>query len=132
MRIGLAYALAEPVVRSTLVRSTAFFGCARAIWALLPLYVRQVLGLSSAPFGLMMGVTGARAVLGGFIMPLLPKLFSRNNLIMLAGASCGLALVPLAIIPSATTAYAALLVFGIGWIFGASSPPAGGRLAHGP
>jgi len=47
MRIGLAYALAEPVVRSTLVRSAAFFGCASAIWALLPLYVRQVLGSAS-------------------------------------------------------------------------------------
>jgi len=62
MRIGVAYALAEPVVRSTLVRSAAFFGCASAIWALLPLYVRQVLGLSSASFGLMMGVIGASAV----------------------------------------------------------------------
>jgi len=132
MRIGLAYALAGPVVRSTLVRSAAFFGCASAIWALLPLYVRQVLGLSSASFGLMMGVIGASAVLGGFIMPLLPKLFSRNNLIMLAGASCGLALVPLAVIPSATTAYAALLVFGIGWIVGASSLQATVRLATAP
>src|SRR5262245_47861709 len=111
MRIGLAYALAEPVVRSALVRSAAFFGCASAIWALLPLYVRQVLGLSSASFGVMMGVIGAGAVLGGLIMPLLRKLVSRNNLIMLAGASCSLALVPLAIIPSATTAYFALLVF---------------------
>jgi len=51
MRIGLAYARAEPVVRSALVRSAAFFGCGSAIWALLPLYVRQVLGLSSASFG---------------------------------------------------------------------------------
>lgn len=45
MRIGIAYAISEPVVRSTLLRSAAFFGCASAIWALLPLYVRQVLGL---------------------------------------------------------------------------------------
>jgi MFS family permease len=94
MRIGLAYALAEPVVRSTLVRSAAFFGCASAIWALLPLYVRQVLGLSSASFGLMMGVIGAGAVLGGLMMPQLHRSFSRDNLIMLAGASCSLALVP--------------------------------------
>jgi MFS family permease len=132
MRIGLAYALAEPVVRSALVRAAAFFGCASAIWALLPLYVRQVLGLSSASFGLMMGVIGASAVLGGLIMPLLPRLLSRNNLIMLAGASCGLALVPLAVIPSATTAYAALLVFGIGWIVGASSLQATVQLATAP
>ena len=132
MRIGLAYALAEPVVRSTLVRSAAFFGCASAIWALLPLYVRQVLGLSSASFGLMMGVIGAGAVLGGLMMPQLHKLFSRNNLIMLAGASCSLALVPLAVIPGVMTAYAALLVFGIGWIVGASNLQATVQLATAP
>jgi predicted MFS family arabinose efflux permease len=132
MRMGLAYALAEPVVRSALVRSAAFFGCASAIWALLPLYVRQVLGLSSASFGVMMGVIGAGAVLGGLIMPRLRKWFSRNNLIMLAGASCSLALIPLAIIPSAITAYAALLVFGIGWIVGASNLQATVQLATAP
>lgn len=132
MRIGLAYAVAEPVVRSTLVRSAAFFGCASAIWALLSLYVRQVLGLSSASFGVMMGAIGAGAVLGGLIMPLLRRLFLRNNLIMLAGAACGLALIPLAIVPSAMTAYAALLVFGIGWIVSASNLQATVQLAAAP
>jgi MFS family permease len=120
------------VVRSALVRSAAFFGCASAIWALLPLYVRQVLGLSSASFGLMMGAIGAGAVLGGLMMPLLNRRFTRNDLIMLAGASCGLALVPLALIPSATTAYAALLVFGVGWIVGASNLQATVQLATAP
>jgi hypothetical protein len=132
MRIGMTYAIAEPVVRSTLLRSAAFFGCASAIWALLPLYVREVLGLSSASFGLMMGVIGAGAVLGGLMMPSLNRLFSRNNLIMLAGASCGLALVPLAVVPSALTAYAALLVFGVGWIVGASNLQATVQLATAP
>jgi MFS family permease len=80
----------------------------------------------------MMGVIGAGAVLGGLMMPQLHRSFSRNNLIMLAGASCGLALVPLAVIPSATTAYAALLVFGIGWIVGASSLQATVQLATAP
>jgi MFS family permease len=132
MRIGLAYALAEPVVRSTLVRSVAFFGCASAIWALLPLYVRQVLGLSSASFGLMMGVIGIGAVLGGLMMPALNRLFPRNNLIFIAGVACGLALVPLAVVPSAATTYAALFVFGIGWIVGASNLQATVQLAAAP
>ena len=96
------------------------------------MYVRQVLGLSSASFGLMMGLIGAGAVLGGLIMPPLSKLLSRNNLIMLAGATCGLALVPLAVIPSTVTAYAALLVFGIGWIVGASNLQATAQLATAP
>lgn len=132
MRVGLAYALAEPVVRSALLRSAAFFGCASAIWALLPLYVREVLGLSSTSFGLMMGIIGAGAVLGGLIMPALNRLFSRNNLIMVAGAACGLALVPLAVVPSAATTYAALLLFGVGWIVGASNLQATVQLATAP
>jgi len=132
MRVGVAYSLAEPVVRSGLVRSAAFYGCGSAIWALLPLYVRQVLGLSSASFGVMMGVIGAGAVLGALAMPRLRKLFPRNNLIMLSGASCGLALVPLAIIPSAVTAHAALLVFGIAWIVGATNLQATVQLAAAP
>ena len=132
MRIGLAYARAEPVVRSALVRSAAFFGCGSAIWALLPLYVREVLGLSSASFGLMMGIIGSGAVLGGLLMPPLNRWFSRNTLIMLAGTVCGLALVPLAIVPSAMTAYAALLVFGVGWIVGASNLQATVQLATAP
>ncbi|WFU18493.1 MFS transporter [Bradyrhizobium sp. CB3481] len=132
MRIGLAYAVAEPVVRSALMRSAAFFGCASAIWALLPLYVRQVLGLTSASFGVMMGLIGAGAVLGGLVMPLMSRLFSRNNLIMLAGATCGLALVPLAVVPSAITAYAALLFFGVGWIVSTSNLQATVQLAAAP
>lgn len=132
MRIGFAYALAEPVVRSTLLRSAAFFGCASAIWALLPLYVREVLGLSSASFGLMMGVIGSGAVLGGLMMPPLSRLFSRNNLILLAGAICGVALIPLAVVPSATSSYVALFLFGIGWIVGASNLQATVQLAAAP
>src|SRR5215471_17619747 len=132
MRVGVRYSLAEPVVRSGLVRSAAFYGCGSAIWALLPLYVRQVLGLSSASFGVMMGVLGAGAVLGGLAMPRLRKLLPRNNLIMVSGALCGLALIPLALIPSAATAHAALLVFGIAWVVGASNLQATVQLAAAP
>jgi MFS family permease len=132
MRVGVAYSLAEPVVRSGLVRSAAFYACGSAIWALLPLYVRQVLDLSSASFGVMMGVIGAGAVLGGLGMPRLRKSFTRNNLIMLSGALCGLALIPLALIPSAVTAHPALLVFGIAWVVGASNLQATVQLAAAP
>jgi MFS family permease len=132
MRVGVAYSLAEPVVRSGLIRSAAYYGCGSAIWALLPLYVRQVLELSSGSFGVMMGVIGVGAVLGGFSMPRLRKLFLRNNLIVLSGALCGLALIPLAIIPSAVTAYAVLLVFGIAWVVGASNLQATVQLAAAP
>ena len=80
----------------------------------------------------MMGIIGSGAVLGGLLMPPLNRWFSRNTLIMLAGTVCGLALVPLAVVPSAMTAYAALLVFGVGWIVGASNLQATVQLATAP
>ncbi len=46
--------------------------------------------------------------------------------------ACGLSLVPLAVVPSATVAYAALFVFGIGWIVGASNLQATVQLAAAP
>jgi MFS family permease len=94
--------------------------------------VRDVLKLSSASFGVMMGVIGAGAVLGGLIMPLLRKSMARNNLIVLAGVACSLALIPLALAPSTMTAYPALVVFGIGWIVGASNLQATVQLAAAP
>jgi MFS family permease len=80
----------------------------------------------------MMGIIGAGAVVGGLTMPRLRKLIPRNNLIMLSGALCGVALIPLAIIPSAVTAHAALLVFGIAWVVGASNLQATVQLAAAP
>jgi hypothetical protein len=51
---------------------------------------------------------------------------------MLAGMACGLALIPLALVPSVMTAYPALLVFGFGWIVGASDLQATVQLAAAP
>jgi len=67
--------------------------------------------------------------LGGLLISPLHRWLSRNNLIMLASMVCGLALVPLAIVPSAMTAYASLLVFGVSWIVGASNLQATVQLA---
>jgi Arabinose efflux permease len=65
-------------------------------------------------------------------MPVLRKWMARNNLIMAAGVACSLALVPLALVPTTMTAYPALLVFGIGWIVGASNLQATVQLAAAP
>ena len=94
VRVGLRYAMAEPVVRVALVRSGAFYLFASAIWALLPLYVRDILALSSASYGLMLGAIGVGAVLGGVLMPQLRRRISRDSCVMLAGLLTSGALIP--------------------------------------
>ncbi len=132
IRLGLRYATAEPNVRTALIRSAAFYACASAIWALLPLYVRDVLGLASGSYGIMLGSIGAGAVLGGIAMPMLRARFNRDSLVMLAGLLTGTALLPIALAPAASTTIACMLVYGIGWIIGSSNLQATVQLACAP
>ena len=86
--LGFRYVAAEPNVRAAMVRSLAFYGLASAIWALLPIFVRQKLGMSAAGYGVMLGATGVGAMLGGIMMPWLNGRLSRDNQVMLGGVVC--------------------------------------------
>jgi MFS family permease len=130
--LGLRYVAAEPNVRAAMVRSLAFYGMASAIWALLPLYVRQVLGLSATGYGVMLGATGAGAVLGGMVMPHLNNRLSRDNQVVLGGIVCSATLIPVALLPSPGVAGCAMIVFGCGWILAASNLMAAVQLASAP
>ena len=119
-------------VRAAMVRSLAFFGLASAIWALLPLYVRQVLGLSAASYGAMLGATGAGAVLGGMAIPHLKGRLSRDGQVMFGGILCGAALIPVALLPSPAVAGCAMVVFGCGWTLSASNLMSAVQMATAP
>lgn len=130
--LGLRYVTAEPNVRAVMVRSLAFYGMASAIWALLPLYVRQVLGLSAVSYGAMFGAIGAGAVLGGMLMPRLNVWLSRDDQVMVGGVVCSAILIPVALLPSPIVTACAMVVFGCGWILAASNLLAGVQLASAP
>lgn len=130
--LGLRYVAAEPNVRAVIVRSLAFYGMASAIWALLPLYVRQVLGLTATGYGAMLGATGAGAVLGGIFMPYLSGCLSRDGQVMLGGIVCSAMLIPVALSASPAMAACAMIVFGCGWIVAASNLLAAVQLASAP
>jgi MFS family permease len=132
IKTGLRYAVAEPNVRAALARSAAFYGCASAIWALLPLYVRDVLGYSSATYGIMLGAIGAGAVAGGIIMPALRERMQRDTLMLFAGILTSVSLVPIALVPTPVTTGLSLFAFGVGWIAGASNLQTTVQLACSP
>jgi MFS family permease len=68
MRAGLRFVAAAPAMRAAILRACAFFFFASAVWALLPVVVREQLGLGPAVFGLMLAVVGAGAVAAGTVM----------------------------------------------------------------
>ena len=68
MRAGLRFVSASPAMRATILRACVFFFFTAAIWGLLPLVVRQELGLGPESYGLMLGVMGVGAVSAGFAL----------------------------------------------------------------
>src|SRR5690606_29002974 len=54
-------------LRNVMIRSAAFTFCGSAIWALMPLVARDLVGGGPEQFGLMLGALGLGAVLGAAV-----------------------------------------------------------------
>jgi MFS family permease len=69
IRAGNRYVRHAPALHAVLVRGGVFILCGSAMWALLPLLARQVLGLSPAHYGILLGCFGGGSVAGAVLLP---------------------------------------------------------------
>ncbi len=128
MRAGTQFVRHTPAMQATMFRAIAFFMPAAATWALLPLVVREQLGLGAGSFGLLLGLMGVGGVTSGMLMPRLRGVLSRGATVFGASLiSCaGMALM------GATHHWApaalGMLLFGIGWVAAASTTQAAAQL----
>jgi MFS family permease len=129
MRAGVGFVRATPVLRATVIRGLVFFGCAAAIWGLLPLLVREQLGLGPEWFGILLGAMGGGAVAAGFVLPSLRARVTRGGTVTAASILGGAALVTLGQAEHWSVALLAMLMFGVAWISGASTLQASAQLA---
>jgi MFS family permease len=120
VRAGVRFALAVPAMRAAILRACAFFLFASAVWALLPLVVRERLGLGPAAFGLMLGVAGCGAVAAGVAMPALRARLPQGRLVFFARCwptpppRCSPG-------PALGAAALAMLLFGAAWLAAGST-----------
>jgi MFS family permease len=121
IRTGLRYARYNSYLRATLIRTTAFFVFASAYWALLPLVARTQIAGGAALYGVLLGVIGASAVGGAFLLRPLKKKLGAEYLVAAAslGTALATALFALARVPG--TAIVASLIAGASWIAAVSS-----------
>ncbi|WP_237217491.1 MFS transporter, partial [Falsiroseomonas oryziterrae] len=129
MRAGVRFVSASPVLRATILRGLVFFGFAAAIWGLLPLLVRQQLGLGPEWFGLLLGAMGVGAVGAGFVLPALRARLPPGPTVTTACLLAGAALLMLGQATDWAVALAAMLAYGVAWIAGASTLQAAAQLA---
>jgi MFS family permease len=116
IRAGLRYARNNRVLRATLARAVGFFLFASAYWALLPLLTRTQLHGGPSLYGLLLGVIGAGAVGGAFILPQLKARTSADAMVMLGEAGTALALLLFGLAHAPALAVLACLLAGVSWI----------------
>ncbi len=132
MRAGIRFTRHTPAMQAAMVRAVAFFLPSAAPWALLPLVVREQLGLGAGSFGLLLGMMGLGGVTSGMLLPLLRGRAGRSATVFGSSlfACAGMA----SIASSAHWAPAGLgmLLFGVGWVTAASTIQAAAQLVAPP
>jgi predicted MFS family arabinose efflux permease len=115
-RAGLRYARASRELHIVLFRSVLFFGFASAIWALLPLVARNLLGGDAGFYGILLGAVGAGAIFGALVMPYLRGRLDADGLMLTAALVTATVMALLSFGPPRWAALPLLLVLGAAWI----------------
>lgn len=129
MRAGARYVSASPVMRAIILRALAYFLFAASMWGLLPLLVRERLGLGPEAFGLMLTAMGVGAVGGGLAMGRLRAAMGRGRLVLLGSVTGMVALLLLGLAPHWSVAGVGMLFYGVSWIIASSSLQAYAQLS---
>ena len=115
MRAGAAPCGTRPL-RTVLARSASFVLFASAVWSLLPLVARQLLGLGAVGYGLLLGCLGLGAVGGAAVLPALRRSLPVDRLITVAAATFALASATLGVVRDPVIAGIVLLARGAAWM----------------
>lgn len=120
-RAGLRYARASRELHVVLLRAAVFFLFASAVWALLPLVARNMLGGTAGFYGVMLGAVGAGAVLGALLLPKIRLRLDADGLVLLASVISAAVMGGLALAPPQWFAVLLMLTLGMGWIIALTS-----------
>jgi MFS family permease len=132
VRAGLRFAIAVPAMRAAILRACAFFFFASAVWALMPLVIREGLGLGPAAFGAMLGVAGFGAVAAGTVLPMIRDRLPQGRLVFFASLLAYAAMALLGLSRHWAPAALAVLIFGAAWLAAGSTLGAAAQMTAPP
>lgn len=115
-RAGLRYARASRELHVVLLRAVIFFACASAVWALLPLVARNLLGGGAGFYGVLLGAVGAGAIGGAVMLPRLRARLDADGLLLLSAVATAAVTATLTLAPPQWLAVLVLLLLGAAWI----------------
>src|SRR5262245_31714927 len=116
MRAGARYVRHSLPLRTVLTRSVSFVIFASAVWSLLPLVARQLLGLDAVGYGVLLGCLGLGAVAGATVLPALRRQIQTDWLMTWATVLFALASATLAVAREPVVVGAVLVGGGAAWM----------------
>ncbi|MFQ5660815.1 MAG: MFS transporter [Gammaproteobacteria bacterium] len=129
LKSGVRFARHSTTLHATLVRNVGFFLFTSALWALLPLVARQLLGGGPQTFGALVASIGTGAVLGALLLPRLRSRFSSNQLVTGATVLFSCAMIAIAYLHQLALSMAAMALCGVAWISVISSLQVAAQMA---
>lgn len=129
IRTGVRFALNAPALQATLIRSIGFFVFASALWALLPLVAKQLLGGGPQTLGILMASIGVGAVLGALLLPKIRSYISTDQLVAAATILYALAMFITGYMHDLLLASLAMAMAGVAWISVMSSVQVAAQMA---
>ena len=115
-RAGLRYTRSSRELHVVLFRAAIFFAFSSAIWALLPLVARNLLGGEAGFYGVLLGAVGAGAIGGALLLPRLRAKLDSDGLLLIAAIVTAVVMAVLSLAPPKPVAILALLLLGAAWI----------------
>ncbi|MPZ37432.1 MAG: MFS transporter [Rhizobiales bacterium] len=116
IRAGLRHARFNPHLRATLIRGSSFFAIASAYWALLPLVARDQVKGGPALYGILLGIIGAAAVCGAFLLPSLKRRLGADGVVVAGTIGTAVAMILYGLSQQPAAAIAASAIAGMSWI----------------
>ncbi len=116
MRTGMRFVRNTPAMRAAMVRSFSFSICGAAPWAMLPLVVRDQLGLGAGMYGLILGCMGVGGVGSGLLLPNMRRLLNRGGVVVAASLCSFTGIAVLALSTHLVVACFGMMLFGVGWV----------------
>jgi MFS family permease len=116
LRAGERYVRYSPQVRRILLRVTLFVLPGSVVWGLLPLVAKDELRMGASGYGVLLAALGVGAIAGALLMPRVREWLTPNQLIVLASAIYGAALLVVALVGEPVTVSLTLVAAGLAWM----------------
>jgi MFS family permease len=129
VRAGARFVLASPAMHRAILRAVVFFLFSSAVWGLLPLLVRETLGLGPEAFGLLLGGMGVGAVAAGFLLPAARRVTDRSGMVFWSSVLGALAMAVMGLLHHWAFAGLGMVLYGVAWISAASTLQAAAQMA---